>query len=78
MDAADQPRPHTTHRTTMANLKAYLPVLQRSDPGVVDILGHAGHVVLYQFSTPEQAWAREQTVRGMSTLVTEAPVLCTV
>jgi len=44
----------------MANLKAYLPVLQRSDPGVVDILGHAGHVVLYQFSTPEQAWARKE------------------
>lgn len=41
-----------------AKRAANLRVLQRMDNEVIDILGSATHVVLYEFNTTEQAWEK--------------------
>lgn len=45
--------------TDEARKRANLPVLQRSDPTVLDIIGSASHVVLYEFQQGEQQWEKK-------------------
>lgn len=43
---------------------ANLRVLQRMDNAIIDILGSATHVVLYEFDSTTQAWEK-QNCEGM-------------
>ena len=37
----------------------HLAVLKRIDGATVEVLGHAGHVVLYEFEQDKQQWKRK-------------------
>ena len=51
-----------------AKRAANLRVLQRADSSIVDIVGSATHVVLYEFNAASQAWEK-RNVEGAHNMI---------